>query len=172
MVRLRGPGITPRGPEPGCRAGFPACRFTGLSSPVSARPAGTSPAPPDSNPCRAHARSRRGSLVIELVVAMGILAAVMIPMAYVFDQEVLSCRVLYQEAVATELLDGEMEILAAGEWRAFPAGTRPYTVRGAAAVNLPRGRFMLTVASDRVRLEWQPERPGHGRSLSREVKVP
>ena len=40
-----------RGHEPESRAGFPACRFTGLSGPAPARATGKSPEPADKNVC-------------------------------------------------------------------------------------------------------------------------
>lgn len=53
-----------------------------------------------------------------------------------------------------EIVDGEMEILVAGEWRAYPEGTHEYNVSARAASNLPRGKFVLTRTGNRLRLEW------------------
>jgi len=53
-----------------------------------------------------------------------------------------------------EIVDGEIEILAAGPWRGIPEGSRPYTVHANAAANLPPGQFLLTRAGNHLRLEW------------------
>ena len=122
---------------------------------------------------RRHARAREsGLLTTELVVAMAILGLVLLPMAYAFQQEMKLGRSYYFDAVALELVDGEMEILAAGQWRAFPAGAQPYAVRAQAATNLPPGGFLLTIGQQTLRLEWQPAQKGHGRTLAREARIP
>jgi len=115
--------------------------------------------------------NERGSLMIELVLAMGILTATVIPLAYSFAQEQRACRVYYWRAVAMEIVDSEMEVLVAGEWRAFAAGTSDYPVRAGAATNLPPGQFLLTLAGRKVRLEWRPAVKHHGGPVVREVTV-
>jgi hypothetical protein len=71
-----------------------------------------------------------------------------------------------------ELVDGEMEILRAGEWRQFPRGAQGYAIRSAAAKNLPPGQFILTVEGHRVRLEWQPGAKDEGGKVTRETILP
>lgn len=112
-----------------------------------------------------------GALQIEAVVAMGILVAAMIPLAFTFLQETRTCRALYFKSVAMEIVDGEIETLAAGEWRAFRPGKQSYPVRAAAAMNLPPGEFVLTLDDARARLEWIPRTSGAGGIVAREVKV-
>ena len=116
-------------------------------------------------------RNERGSLTADLVVAMGLLAVGCLPLAFAFEQEIRTCRAHYQNAVAMEIVDGEMEILAAGEGRAFPPGEQTYAVRAAAAKNLPPGHFTLTVRDQMLRLEWKPEKKHHGRPVVREAKL-
>lgn len=118
-----------------------------------------------------HRSGERGALSTDLIVAMSILAVAVLPVAYAFTQEMRLCRNYYGEAVAMEIVDGEMEILAAGEWRAFPPGAQPYSVRADAAKNLPPGRFTLTVGEQTVRLEWSPTQRGKGRAVMREAKI-
>ncbi len=113
----------------------------------------------------------QGALTTELVVSMAILAFTLIPLSFAFMQEVKVCRLYYYEAVAMEVVDGEMEVLAAGEWRAFSEGQHNYTVRAEAAKNLPAGRFLLSRADKVVRLEWRPDKPGSGRPVSREWRI-
>jgi hypothetical protein len=101
-------------------------------------------------------KRRRGALMIELFVAMALLTGALLPLAYSITSEKRLARASYQRAVAMEILDGEMEILAAGEWRAFSLGSHEYSVHSAAAANLPPGKFLLTVTANKVRLEWRP----------------
>jgi hypothetical protein len=107
----------------------------------------------------------------ELVVAMALLLGALLPLAYSMASEKRLARASYQRAVAMEIVDGEMELLAAGEWRAFAPGSRDYHVHAAAATNLPSGRFLLTIDAAKLRLEWQPAVRGHGGSVAREVRM-
>ena len=115
---------------------------------------------------------KRAALTTELLVAMALLTGALLPIAYSFSAERRYARATYQHAVAMEIVDGEIEVLAAGEWRAFKPGTREYKVHAGAATNLPPGRFLLTLADNKVRLEWQPSarRPGNP-AIVREVKI-
>ena len=112
---------------------------------------------------------KRGSLMIELVVALGILTAAVIPLAYSFIQEQHVCRVYYWRAVAMEIVDGEMEILAAGDWHNFKEGTNPHVVTAEAAKNLPPSKFVLGVRGRQLRLEWRPDSPRNGAPVVREA---
>jgi hypothetical protein len=114
----------------------------------------------------------RAFLMVELIVAMAILAIAFIPLAYSVQTDAKEFRAVYQRALAMEIVDGEMEILAAGEWRALPEGTQTYVVQAAAAQNLPPGRFQFTRQGNHLRLEWSAtDKHGLGR-IVREVTVP
>lgn len=112
-------------------------------------------------------RRQRGALATEVVVAMALLTLAIFPIASSFHHEVRICRAYYYQAVAMGIVDGEMEVLAAGAWRAFPSGRHDYPVRAAAASNLPPGAFVLTVEAEQVRLEWQPRSPRAGKRVAR-----
>jgi len=107
--------------------------------------------------------------MIELLVAIALLTGALLPIAYSISSEKRLARALYQRAVAMEIVDGELETLAAGEWRSFAVGSHVYTVRGVACSNLPPGRFLLKVSSDKLRLEWLPEVKHHGGPVARDV---
>ena len=111
----------------------------------------------------------RATLITELLVAMALLTGALLPLAYSVRSEKRLARASYQRAVAMEIVDGEMEILAAGEWRAYPAGSHDYQVRAGALTNLPPGRFVLTIQPPRVRLEWRPEAKDNGGAIVREA---
>ncbi|MGH7971056.1 MAG: type IV pilus modification PilV family protein [Limisphaerales bacterium] len=108
--------------------------------------------------------------MIELLVAMAIVAGALIPIGYSVVSEHRLIRAIYQRAVAVEIVDGEMEALAAGGWQAFREGVTAYPVRATAATNLPPGRFTLTITAEKLRLEWRPSVKHHGGSVIREVK--
>lgn len=117
------------------------------------------------------APGRRGSLMVELLVAMAILAGVVVPLGYSITSERRLARALYQRAVAMEILDGEMETLVAGERTVFSPGSHEYRVNAQSATNLPPGAFTLIVTEDHLRLEWLPKVKHHGGGLFREVRL-
>jgi hypothetical protein len=114
---------------------------------------------------------QRGSLMVELLVALAILTGVLLPLAYSFVSERRLARAYYQRAVAMEIVDGEMEALLAGQWRAFTPGTHDYRVHAGAATNLPPGRFALSVQTDKLRLRWQPAVKDRGGPVTREAML-
>ncbi len=117
-------------------------------------------------------RRMAGSIMIELVFAIGILALAVVPLGFFLVQEQTLCRTYYQRAVAMEIVDGEMEILAAGEWRKFKGGSQNYSVKAESAKNLPPGHFTLRVEGERMQLEWIPTNPGKSGKVSREILMP
>ena len=114
--------------------------------------------------------SRRGSLIIEMVIGMAFLLVTILPLAYSFAREQRYARACYLRTVAMEVVDGEMEILAAGEWRAFKSGTQAY-VPSRSTVNLSDGKFALKISGKHLRLEWQADEKDHGGKVIREVTL-
>jgi hypothetical protein len=111
-------------------------------------------------------------LITEAVIAMGILVVAVIPLGYMFLKDARLFRMSYQRSIAVEMVDGEMEILAAGEWQSFSEGSHVYPVRFPAAVHLPPGRFLFTRSGKHLRLEWTPEQRKTGiGSVTREVTL-
>jgi len=107
--------------------------------------------------------------MIELLVAMALLTGALLPIAYSIASEKRLARSVYQRAVAMEIVDGEIEVLAAGAWRQYPNGSSPYQVNALAATNLPPGRFVLRVDPGKLRLEWRPSVKHRGGPVVREV---
>ena len=116
-------------------------------------------------------RRRRGALITEVVIAMGILTLALFPLAFSILREQKLARAYFNRAIVMEIVDGEMESLMAGEWRAFTPGAQSYAVRAEAARSLPPGKFVLTLDGDRVRLEWLPEKTGKGGQVVREGRI-
>ena len=114
---------------------------------------------------------QRGALMTELLVAMVLLTSALLPLAYSIAGERRLARALYQRAVAMEIVDGEMEVLAAGEWRSFKNGWQDYPVHAAAITNLPPGKFRLEVGNEKLRLEWEPAIKMQGGSVMREARI-
>lgn len=117
-------------------------------------------------------RRQRGIMMVEMAAAMVILVACLFPLALSSMNEQKLFRNYYHQAIAMEIVDGEMEILRAGEWREFKNGRHEYTVRACAATNLPPGHFVLTVEDRRCRLEWLPDAKGQGGRVAREMEAP
>jgi hypothetical protein len=122
-------------------------------------------------PLRKGSRSRRGFLMVDAVVAMAILSLAIVPLGFSFARERRALRAEYFRAAADEIVDGEMEILAAGDWKNFPDGAQTYTVHSQAAANLPAGHFQLTKTGNHLRLEWTPDRHEGIGAVAREVTV-
>lgn len=120
---------------------------------------------------RASQGAQGGFLLLELFVALGIIAAVLLPLTYGQWFETGAVRTAYQRAVAMEIVDGELEVLAAGEWRQFGPGEHEYRLRAAAATNLPPGQCRLSIQAQHLRLEWKPTGSRHGRAVVRETDV-
>lgn len=111
-------------------------------------------------------------LMVEILVGLAIVLGTLLPLAYSFAAERRLALAEYQRAVAMEIVDGEMEALLAGQWRAYSAGTHEYTVHAGAATNLPPGKFTVTLNAGKVRLHWQPAKKDHGGPVTREAVLP
>src|ERR1700722_5010624 len=116
-------------------------------------------------------RRKGGYLEMDLVVALAILALAIIPLAFSFGQEREMLRLDYSRAVADEVVDGEMEILAAGDWKSFPDGQQNYTVNSHAAANLPPGSFEFTKTGNHLRLQWTPKKKEGIGAIVREFTI-
>ena len=109
--------------------------------------------------------------MIDLIVGMAILTVAIMPLTFSFIRERQMLRVEYSRAVAVEIVDGEMEILAAGEWRDFQDGPQIYTVRAQATACLPPGHFQLAKTGKHLRLEWKSDEPHGIGTVVREITV-
>lgn len=121
---------------------------------------------------RRRTSTRQGSLQIDLVIALGILALTLLPLASSVRGERRLCRALYHRAIAVSLVDSEAEILLAGEWKRYSEGTHDYTIDARAAKNLPPGTLQLTRTETELTLTWQPSHQHAGGKVSRSVTLP
>ncbi|HXR46434.1 MAG TPA: hypothetical protein VN784_03255 [Candidatus Limnocylindrales bacterium] len=120
-------------------------------------------------PVRFH--RKRGFLTMDLIIGMAILVVAFMPLAFLFVHERQLLRAEYSRAVAVEIVDGEMEVLAAGEWQNLPEGQQAYTVHAQAAGSLPPGHFQLTRTGKHLRLEWKSDKPRGIGTVVREITV-
>jgi len=97
----------------------------------------------------------RGFFEIDLAVGLAILMVAILPLGYSFVRERRALKIEYCRSIADEIVDGEMEILAAGVGKDLPDGVQTYSVHANAAAHLPPGHFQLTKAGNHLRLEWQ-----------------
>lgn len=111
------------------------------------------------------------ALFAEMTVALVLIAMVMIPLTLSLSKERREVRRLYYKAVAMEIVDGEMEILAARDPADIPPGGT-YDINATAADNLPPGRFILTRADTKLRLEWRSDPHLPGLQVVREITLP
>ncbi|MFW6107689.1 MAG: prepilin-type N-terminal cleavage/methylation domain-containing protein [bacterium] len=109
--------------------------------------------------------------LLELLVALGIFGMAVGGFAVTswYDTRMLGQQ--YVRAAAMEIVDGEMEVLAAGEWKAYAEGSQAYEVSAGAAESLPPGTFTLTIEDRTARLEWRPDNPKTGVRVAREVTI-
>jgi len=114
----------------------------------------------------------RGFLEMDMMVGMVILTLAVLPLAYSFARERRALKLEYGHCVAAEIVDGELELLAAGAARNLPAGSQPYTVHARAASQLPPGHFQLTKTGNHLRLEWRPDARRGLSPVIREATLP
>ena len=107
----------------------------------------------------------------ELMFGIAILVMAVIPIGFSLLNDARVVHTNYQRAIAMEIVDGEMEILAAGEWRSTAEGSHPYSVHAAAVANLPAGQFTLTRNGNHLRLDWKADQLRGLGIISREVTV-
>jgi len=120
-------------------------------------------------PANTGSRHARGFLMVDLIIGMAILTLAIVPLAFSFVHERQLLRAEYRRAVAVEIVDGEMEILAAGEWQNLPEGQQTHNVHAQAAAILPPGKFQLTKTGKHLRLEWKSDEPRGIGTVVREI---
>lgn len=99
----------------------------------------------------------RGFLQVDLLIGLAILTIAVVPLGYSFARERQVLKIEYYHSVINEIVDGEMEILAAGAAKNLPDGSQVYPVHSRAAASLPPGHFELTKTGNHLRLEWTPD---------------
>jgi hypothetical protein len=114
---------------------------------------------------------QRAVLEMDLLMAMTILTLAILPLGFSFARERAVLRAEYFRSAADEIVDGEMEVLVAGDWKNYPDGAQNYTVHANAAAHLPVGHFELTKNGNHLRLEWTPDHKEGIGIITREITV-
>ncbi len=112
-----------------------------------------------------------GFLEVDMLVGLAILSLAIVPVGFSFARERQVLKIEYVHSVANEIVDGEMEMLAAGDWKNYPDGVQNYSVHAGAATSLPPGHFQLTKTANHLRLEWSSNWKHSGTPVIREVTI-
>lgn len=122
--------------------------------------------------CQQNAFRRAGGwMSVDLLIAMAIFLIGFFSLAYVSTSEMRLARSYYYDAVAMSLVDGELEVLAAGEWRELSEGPSDYEINALAFESLPVGKMLVTRTPQTIRLEWIPAGKGNGRRIARQFTI-
>lgn len=100
---------------------------------------------------------RRGGVLMELIVGLALLAGVLLPLTGGFVSQRRMAAQLSKRLVLTELIDGELEFIAAGRWKEFNEGTNAFVIEMPPGFVPPAGRSYLVRESDHFRLLWEPD---------------
>ena len=101
--------------------------------------------------------NRLAFLQLDVAVAITVLALVFIPLSVSSSGDLDLARRQYFEAVALQLIDGEIDVLLAGERRKYTPGEHQIKPVGEAVQNLPEGEFVLSVQDEKLTLAWMPK---------------
>ena len=114
---------------------------------------------------------RLAFLQLDVAIALTVLALVFIPLSVSSSGGLDLARRHYFEAVALQLIDGEMDVLLAGERRKYTPGEHRITPVGEAVQNLPEGKFVLTVKQKQLTLTWVPTKRAKWGRVERVVQL-
>ena len=113
----------------------------------------------------------RAFLQLDVAVAITVLALVFIPLSVSSSGDLDLARRQYFEAVALQLIDGEMDVLLAGERRKYTTGEHRIKPVGEAVQNLPEGKFVLTVQDEKLTMAWVPTKRAKWGRVERVVQL-
>ena len=115
--------------------------------------------------------NRLAFLQLDVAVAITVLALVFIPLSVSSSGDLDLARRQYFEAVALQLIDGEIDVLLAGERRKYTPGEHQIKPVGEAVQNLPEGEFVLTVQEQKLTLAWTPTKRAKWGRIERVVEL-
>ena len=115
--------------------------------------------------------NRLAFLQLDVAVAITFLALVFIPLSISSSGDLDLARRHYFEAVALQLIDGEMDVLLAGERRKYTTGEHRIKPVGEAVQNLPEGEFVLSVQDEKLTLAWMPKKLAKWGRVERVVEL-
>ena len=101
---------------------------------------------------------RSAFLQLDVAIAITVLVLVFIPLSVSSSGDLDLARRHYFEAVVLQLIDGEMDVLLAGERRKYTPGEHRIKPVGESVQNLPEGEFVLSVQDQKLTLAWVPKK--------------
>jgi len=108
---------------------------------------------------------------LDVVLAVSILILLFIPFGVTSSGKLDLARRQHFEAVALQMIDGELDVLLAGERQKYPLGEHKITPPGEAVKTLPVGEFILIVKEKQLSLAWVPEKGAKWGRVEREVTL-
>ena len=114
---------------------------------------------------------RLAFLQLDVAIALMVLALVFIPLSVSSSGGLDLARRHYFEAVALQLIDGEMDVLLAGERRKYTTGEHRIKPVGESVQNLPAGEFVLSVQDEKLTLAWMPKKLAKWGRVERVVQL-
>ena len=108
---------------------------------------------------------------LDVMVAIVILMLVFIPLTVTSSRKLDLARRHHVEAVVLQLIDGEIDVLLAGEHKKYNFGEHRITPAGEAAEDLPKGDFILTLKKKQLSLVWIPVKQAKWGRIDREVNL-
>jgi hypothetical protein len=121
--------------------------------------------------CLTSSGHRHGFLMVDVMIGLAILTIAVFPLGFSFVRQRQVLRIEYYRCVANEIVDGEMEILAAGAARNLPEGSQRYAFHSDAASQLPPGHLQFTKTGNHLRLEWLPDKKRGVSPIVREANL-
>ena len=115
--------------------------------------------------------SRLAFIQLDLMLAVSILMLLFIPFGVTSSGKLDLARRQHFEAVALQMIDGELDVLLAGERQKYPLGEHKITPPGAAVKTLPVGEYILVVKENQLSIAWVPEKEAKWGRVEREVTL-
>ncbi len=114
---------------------------------------------------------RLAFIQLDVAVAIVILMLVFIPLTVTSSSKLDLARRHHVEAVVLQLIDGEIDVLLAGEQEKYNFGEHRITPAGEAAEDLPKGEFILTLKEKQLSLAWVPVKLAKWGRIERAVNL-
>ena len=114
---------------------------------------------------------RLAFIQLDVAVAIVILMLVFIPLTVTSSSKLDLARRHHVEAVVLHLIDGEIDVLLAGEKEKYNFGEHRINPAGEAAEDLPKGDFILTLKKNQLSLVWIPVKPAKWGRIERKVNL-
>ena len=117
------------------------------------------------------AAKRLAFVQLDVALAVSILLLVFIPFSVTSSSKLDLARRQHFKAVALQMIDGELDVLMAGERQKYIPGEHKITPPGEAVKTQPVGEFILTVQENPRTIAWVPEKEAKWGRVEREVTL-